>query len=503
MSAPLSQQPSRRGFLRTGALALGGCSVSSAPTLLDAQSPDSGLLPTYVADANGSGNLTPADERLVRDALFTRRGFGLSPAEGFDIRADVLGRGVVDSTAVAAVQSTLAAQAAGSVQPERRPITVAWHYGWYNDLTRPPGLQTARFKGGNYSSLDPVVETIFNDQKNEFGITVDALSWIPVRSNNNIVDNYRHGLLSTPNLPTRYLALLYESTLALPLGGGRIDFSDPSVPFRIREDFEQMGRFLAEARDGSGARVFTLDERPVVFIFGSHTWGLFPVGAGQFSAIEVALDAGREAFRAGYGQLPFFVGEEVILSADGVFAEDRARRMLSFDGAYVYHHAPLKPLSAAPGLEGTFAITPRYIEHQAAILRSNFDALRGIRNRYTDNPVLLIPNLSPGFAKPGLPVLTMGRGDYADFMKEMRSVHLELLSQDPWPEILGTTLLPAPVYIVGSWNEEFEGHAVFPASFNLSLRDVAQQGFDLAMAIKETFGWNHFAEREIGPVGTP
>ena len=87
-------------------------------------------------------------------------------------------------------------------------------------------------------------------------------------------------------------------------------------------------------------------------------------------------------------------------------------------------------------------------------------------------------------------------------MKEMRSVYLGLLTQSPWPEVLGTALLPAPVYIVGSWNEEFEGHAVFPASFNLSLRDVTQQGFDLAMAIKETFGWNHFAQREIGPVGT-
>ena len=500
MSASQPPQPSRRRFLRTGALALGSWTASSSRTSLDAQEPV--LLPTYVADANGSGNLTTADERLVRQALFTQRGFGLSPIEGFDVRADVLGRGVVDTSAVDAVQNTLAAQVAGSVQPERRPITVAWHYGWYNDLTRPEGAQTVRFKGGNYSSRDPVVETMFNNQKNEFGITVDALSWIPVRANNNAVDNYRRGLLRTPNLPTRHLALLYESTLALPLGGGRIDFSDPSVPVLMREDFEQMGRFLAEARDGAGGRVFTLDGRPVVFIFGSHTWGLLPFVSGRFSEIEVAVDMAREAFRAGYGNVPFIVGEEVLLSADGVFAEDRARRMLSFDATYVYHHAPLKPLSAAPGLEGTFAVTPRYINHQLAILRNNFDAIQGIQNRYTGNPVLLIPNLAPGFAKPGLPVLALGRRDYADFMKEMRSVYLGLLTQSPWPEVLGTALLPAPVYIVGSWNEEFEGHAVFPASFNLSLRDVTQQGFDLAMAIKETFGWNHFAQREIGPVGT-
>ena len=145
MSASQPPQPSRRGFLRTGALALGSWTASSSRTSLDAQEPV--LLPTYVADANGSGNLTTADERLVRQALFTQRGFGLSPIEGFDVRADVLGRGVVDTSAVDAVQSTLAAQVAGSVQPERRPITVAWHYGWYNDLTRPQGAQTVRFKG--------------------------------------------------------------------------------------------------------------------------------------------------------------------------------------------------------------------------------------------------------------------------------------------------------------------------------------------------------------------
>ncbi len=500
MSASQFPKPSRRRLLRTGAHALGALCVSGARAPLGAQEPQPVVLPTYVADIDGSGSLDSADERLVRNALYMQRGFGLSPVAGFDVRADVFARGRVDAMAVDAVRTTLEAQAAGLVSAEQRPITVAWHYGWYNNLNRPLGMQTVRFKGGDYSSRDPVVETLFNDQKNEFGITVDALSWIPVRANGNLLDNYRLGFLSAPNLPTRHLALLYESTIALPLRGGRIDFLDASVPALLREDFEQMGRFLAEARDGSGGRVFALDGRPVVFIFGSHTWGLLPLVLGQFTAFEGAMDGAREAFRAGYGTLPFLVGEEKILSADGVFADDRARRMASFDAAYVYYHASLKPLSAAPGLNGTFAITPRYVEHQIAILQHNFRAVQDIQSRYTGNPVLLIPNLAPGFAKPGFPTLTMGRGEYADFMKSMRAAHLDLLAQDPWPGIVGTTLLPAPVYIVGSWNEEFEGHAVFPASFNLSLPDVVQHGFDLSMAIKETFGWNHFAEREIVPV---
>ena len=499
MSTSYPPRPSRRRFLRTGALALGEWSVSRRRTLLDAQSPDPVLLPTFVADADGNGRLGPADERLVQDALFTRRGFGLTPLPGFDVRADIFGRGVVEKIAVDSVRHTVAAQTAGWVQAEPRPITVAWHYGWYNVLTRPSGTQTVRFKGGNYTSRDPEVETLFNNQKNEFGITVDALSWIPKRSNNNLLNNYRLGLLSTPNLGTRYLALLYESTIALALRGGRIDFSNPLVAMLLREDFEQMARFLAEARDQSGGRIFTLDGRPVVFIFGSHTWGLFPVESTQFGALEIALDVAREAFRNRFGSVPFLVGEEMSLSSDGALSEDRARRVTSFDATYIYHHAPLKPLSAAPGLDATLFLTPRYMEHQIGILQHNFRVVDTIRNRYTGNSVLVIPNLAPGFAKPGLPVLKMGRRDYANFMQEIHQAHLGLLAQGPWSQILRTALLPAPIYIVGSWNEEFEGHAVFPASFNLSLSTVRQRGFDLAMAIKETFGWNHFAEREILP----
>ena len=110
---------------------------------------------------------------------------------------------------------------------------------------------------------------------------------------------------------------------------------------------------------------------------------------------------------------------------------------------------------------------------------------------------MLMPNLSPGFAKPGLRSLLMGRGSYADFMKSIRDSYLDQLTVGRRGEPLGTPKLPAPGYIVGSWNEEFEGHAVFPARFNFSLPEVTQRGFDLAMAIREVFGWNHYASRGI------
>lgn len=495
MSEPKTTRASRRRFLQTGALALGGWSLARSP-LVRAQVQDPVLLPTFVADTNGNGLLGSSDARVVREALFAERGFGLTPHPDFDPRADVFGRGVVDQLSVDSVQHTVEAQASGLVEPEPRPITVAWHYGWYNVPFRPPELQTVRFRGGDYRSEDVEVETLFNDQKNEFGITVDALSWIPRRANDRVLDNFRKGILSTPNLSTRHVALLYESTIALPLAGKRIDFLNPGVPQLLHNDFRLMGRFLAEARD-RGARIFTLDGRPVMFIFGSHTWGLLPTATEQFTALEIAIDVAREEFRNAYGALPFIVGEEMIFSADRELSADRARRLTSFDATHVYHHAFIKNHELAPEVGGAFVATESYITHQAEVLAHNFALIDEIRNRYNGNSLLLIPNLSPGFAKPGLRSLLMGRAGYADFMKAMRAAYLDQLAVGRRGEVLGTPRLPAPVYIVGSWNEEFEGHAVFPARFNRSLPEVTQRGFDLAMAIREAFGWNHYAARDI------
>ena len=93
------------------------------------------------------------------------------------------------------------------------------------------------------------------------------------------------------------------------------------------------------------------------------------------------------------------------------------------------------------------------------------------------------------------------RGGYTDFIKRIKQLHLkEYISRD-WLELLGSTLLPSPIYIVGSWNEEFEGHAILPYDFNFSVPEDVQHGFDLVMAVKEAFGWNHYEARDI--VGTP
>jgi len=484
---------SRRNFVRVGTAAIAGAASQGL------QSQDTPiLLPPYIADINGDGRVGQADEKIVRAARFSQRGFSLAPSNSFDYRLDVFGRASVNNPSVDSVIHSLNfykdnPPKNNSPSTWTRPITIAWHYGWYNREVRPPGSQTCRLKGGNYRSFDPEMETTFNNLKNEFGITVDALSWIPNNKNKHNQINYRRGFLNASNVDTRYVALLYESTIALPLLNERIDFSSATVEALILRDFENMARFLCEVRDDSPARIFTLDGRPVVFIFGTHTWGHFPVYSREFRAVETLVTAARKRFAEVYGTTPYLVGEEILLSPSGVIPNDRLQRAIAFDAIYIYHHAS----NLKKGFEETLSMSDLYIENQLKILRQTYSAFNALRNRYTGRPILVIPNLAPGFAKPGHPTLQIGRRHYADFMKRMQQFHIKEYIRHEWAQLQGTTLLPAPIYVVGSWNEEFEGHAVFPYDFNFSVPKDVQYGFDLVLAIKESFGWNHYAYRDI------
>jgi hypothetical protein len=96
-----------------------------------------------------------------------------------------------------------------------------------------------------------------------------------------------------------------------------------------------------------------------------------------------------------------------------------------------------------------------------------------------------------------MPTLSTTRQAFANYLKLLTRHHEEGYLPQEWPGALGTEALPAPIYSIGSWNEEYEGHAVFPAQFNLALTDSKQHGFDFSMALKEAFGWNHYADRVI------
>ncbi len=485
MTAP---RPDRRLFLRLGAMGLAG---AAGGRLVQAQAPDAVTLASHVVDVNGDGWLGAGDVGVMEQALFTSRGFAIEPNTGFDTRADVFGRGVIGQDAVDAVIHAVSTSAVPAV-PVRRPITVGWHYGWYDHIRRPLLEQTVRYLGGDYLSNDPVVESEFNRLKNEFGITVDALSWIPHRVTPTILPNYQAGYFSADNAATRYVSLLYEAALALPHVGGRVDFRSTAVRDTLVGDFAAMAQTLVEARDQYPTRVFLLDGRPVVFLFASHAWGLNPDDIVEFRQMTTVVSQAREAFGRVYGAPPYLVGDELLpLASTTTPSPDRLRRGALFDAVHAYHAANLKT-SAAP-----FSLNESYGALQRLRLERATVAMRGLENAFTSQKVLIIPSLAGGFAKHGMPTLSTTRQAFANYLKLLIRHHEEGYLPQEWPGALGTEALPAPIYSVGSWNEEYEGHAVFPAQFNLALTDSEQHGFDFAMALKEAFGWNHYADRSI------
>jgi len=480
----------RRSFLRVGTLGLAGAMRGR----LRAQTLDKAILSPYVADVNGDGQLDAIDKQLMQYARFTSRGFSLEPSAGFDYRADVLARGEVNELSVDAVLRTIDSLGSGALVSDPRPITVAWHYGWHHRLTRAPPQQTVRYLDGDYLSNDPLVEETFNRLKNEFGITVDAVSWIPKRMDtSSLLSNYRAGYFKASNTATRHIALLYENTEALPGIGGRIDFRSPGIRNLLLSDFEGMARTLVEARDVYPTRVFLLSGRPVIFIFGSHTWGLTATDVIEFERMTSTIDDARQAFKAVYGSFPYLVGEELLqMASSEIPSADRVNRAINFDAIFSYHAANLKP--TAP----SFAVNPAYTDFQKVRLSQAATAIRGLRNRFTGSNLLLIPSLAGGFAKEGMPILRTSKDAYASFMKSLVRFYADEYLPQEWPGAVGSTSIPAPVYTVGSWNEEFEGHAVFPAQFNFAFADSRYSGFDFVLALKEVFGWNHYAERSIG-----
>ena len=483
----MTDRVSRRQFLRVTVPA--AASLSGFHAQLHAQSTSVDKLPAYVADVDGDGFLSAADQRVVTAAQSSRRGFALTPNAGWDFRADVFGRGVVDRDEVDAVARTVAGPVSGLSGLQRRPVTVCWHYGWYDRLRRVPELQTVRFLGGDYLSSDPEVERTFNSLKNECGISVDALSWMPARVRPQLEQNYRTGYLGASNSGTRLAALLYESVISLSDNAMRVDFASPTTASRLADDFEQMGSFLAEIRDRSPARLFLLAGRPVMFVFGSHLWGTQGRDAVDGEMTRAITEA-RSRFERAYGAPPYVVGEDLWVLSRLRTLPLIGGRISHFDALFSYHNAQIKTGT------GTVPLNRFYSDTQLRFSEQAYRLLGAARNVFTGDPILAIPSLAAGFAKPGFPTLTVTREQYVDFMKAQELLHGRAYLSAFWAQTLGTAALPAAIYTIGSWNEEFEGHAVLPARFNHSVRNMRQGGFDLSMAIREVFGWNHYAERD-------
>jgi hypothetical protein len=451
------------------------------------------MLPPWVADVSGEGHTAKADDKIVRKALNNRRGLSIVPRDGYDYRADVFGRGRVDRAALNAVQATRRALAADPTAERARPITVTWHYGWYNFEARQPKQHHVWYKGGGYSSRSPETEATFNDLKNEFGITVDALSWADPAVDGNLNQNLELGYLNAPNARTRYAALLYESLLSLRANpGDRIDFSRNKTRKRLIDHFRGMARFFKKLRDESKARIFLLDGRPVIFIYASHTWATNVDGTGnQYDFIDQAMETAIANFEAIYGVAPFVVGEETTFAETDRFDEGRQRRAANFDGVFSYHHAS----GADFIVRGGQHLRGEYVEQVKTVLGSLYKGALEHKSRFTDKQMLVIPSLATGFSKIDVPTLYSSRNDYADFLTEMLRFHHDEYMVNAFGE--GPARRTPSIVSVGAWNEEWEGHAVFPSQFNHTLSPRTQKGFDYVMAIKQACGWNHYMNRSV------
>jgi hypothetical protein len=346
------------------------------------------------------------------------------------------------------------------------------------------------FKGGAYSSRDPKAEAAFNRLKDEFGITVDALSWADPEFDGNLNANLYEGYLRAPNLETRHVALLYESLISLqPRTGPRADFTKRLIRQRLIGHFAAMAELFAHVRDETPARMLWIDGRPVIFLYASHTWGLNVDGTGeQYDLIDATMEEAIAAFEGVFGRPPFLIGEEMTLGLADVFDAGRRRRSANFDGIFVYHHATGDDFVAAGG----DFLGSEYLANVRQVAEQSYIGALGHLNRFTKKRMLVVPSLAAGFSRAGARTLYADRDGYAEFLQQMLRFHEQEYMRTMYGERAART--PA-VVSVGSWNEEWEGHALFPSEFNLTYSPRVAEGFDYVLAVKQAFGWNHYAQR--------
>jgi hypothetical protein len=252
---------------------------------------------------------------------------------------------------------------------------------------------------------------------------------------------------------------------------------------KFLKDFRRMGQWLAEAVGPDGPGLLRVDGRPLIYLFGSHTFG--PRDR-DLPAVGAALLRAREEFAEAFGAYPYLVGDESIFPGDPEVALDRRYRARFFDAVTRYHHYDERHVRAI-GNDKAVRLDAAYRDRIVQLERRNMAGFARVNSRYTDDPVLVIPSSAAGFAKRGLPSLQASREDYGDLLAAMQGLtdeHLELRHR----ERLHTDSLAAPLVFVGSWNEEFEGHALMPAAQNHALLDRRQDGYDWLYAIKSRYG---------------
>jgi hypothetical protein len=286
----LTESTNRRQFVLG---ALGATSSLGAPRCAGPTSASSRW--HWPQDLDGDGVISEADRPLLSGPSSLHewvRGERPQPRDAWDPRLDFLSRGRLGTDQL---QRYDAARPAIGTRLPPRPIVACWHYGWYGPGRRRGEPATVRYLGGSYMSRDRRTEEEFNALKEEFGISADLLSWTDERR---LLQAYERAYLSAANHARRRFGLLYESNISLGTTK-RIDFAPegPAAEKPVR-DFRRMGSWLAAVDTN---RLLKLDDRPVVFVFGSHTFG--PTRA-NLPHVGRALGRARAAFAETFGPPP-------------------------------------------------------------------------------------------------------------------------------------------------------------------------------------------------------
>ena len=452
---------------------------------------------SWLVDVDGNGTVNPDDRRVIEGSLGAVRGLGLEPNPGYDFRADLLGRGRV-SDADLQLFDQLASP--GPALP--RPLVICWHYGWYHPTRRIQEPTTATYLGGDYLSDDPSVEEGFHALKHEFGISAELLSWTsePDSAGSHQLVNYERGYFAAPSAPARRFGWLYETTVNLRSTQPMRLAESTGRPAMLEDHFRRMARRMVDPNRGViSDNVLRIDGRPVVYMFASHLLG---TDTASFGEVGGALDRARAAFIEQAGVAPYWIGDEALFAVDAGVTEGRRFRAPFFDAITRYHHYEATVVEGLGAQLSEVRLAGAYAARVLETERRTAEAFAGVRNRYTGAPVLVLPSSAAGFAKAGLPTLRASRTEYAEFLRAMleitddnfrraaESVTGAATSRGPASQ---PAPLSAPPVIVGSWNEEFEGHAVFPARNNPAMVPAGLGGFEWLMALKEVFGWNHDA----------
>lgn len=200
----------------------------------------------------------------------------------------------------------------GQTNPSQKIDVLAHHCAWYKipwDLI----AYTMPLKGF-YNSSDPIVTAMQNEEKIQYGIGVDVISWAGPRHEQE--NNLLLGLFQTYNFSARKFCLLYE---IIPLlGDGPIyDFSDPILKEKFLFHIDYISQFAS-----AYPNYYRINNRPVIYIW-----------TGQFKNFEETSAIAREKI--------YLVGPMPILFPPNPSAQEYIRNFKCFDAVASYGIDPV------------------------------------------------------------------------------------------------------------------------------------------------------------------